>query len=123
MHAARFLTGMIGILVVFAVATFYLTGSFTAVLVQAALCALFMQIVYSAAVLCIVWKRGLGAVNHDLDSSSARCARLDGDSTFDFRRGSGDRPEQCNGTCPSQTPQYADLAPRLTASVRCGRDR
>ncbi|CDX53886.1 exported hypothetical protein [Mesorhizobium plurifarium] len=107
MHAARFLTGMIGILVVFAVATFYLTGSFTAVLVQAALCALFMQIVYSAAVLCIVWKRGLGAVNHDLDSSSARCARLDGD----FRRGSGDRPEQCNGTCPSQTPHMRTSLP------------
>ncbi|GLR46011.1 hypothetical protein GCM10007880_65290 [Mesorhizobium amorphae] len=63
MVAARFVSGMIGTLAVFGTATYCLTGSFTAVLVQAGLCVLFMQVAYSLAALFLVWKQGLGMVS------------------------------------------------------------
>ncbi|RUU11412.1 hypothetical protein EOD23_10575 [Mesorhizobium sp. USDA-HM6] len=62
MAAARFISGMIGTLAVFAIATYCLTGSFTAVFVQAGLCVLLMQVAYSLAVVYLVWKQGPGAV-------------------------------------------------------------
>ncbi|WP_225248163.1 exopolysaccharide production repressor protein [Mesorhizobium sp. J8] len=96
MAAARFVSGIIGTLAVFAIATYCLTGSFTAVFVQAGLCVLLMQVAYSLAVVYLVWKQGLGALGaqnpntllRQLDTSLDRrvgraCAELRADGQYE----------------------------------------
>jgi exopolysaccharide production repressor protein len=56
MSLPRFVLGMLGVLVVFAVATFAATQSLWATFLQTLLCAVLIQIGYFAAVLVMVWR-------------------------------------------------------------------
>lgn len=62
-----FLRGMIGVLIVFAVTTYFTTHSLWATFVQTLVCAVLLQVGYFAAVLFLVWRasgqesRGIGA--------------------------------------------------------------
>lgn len=56
MSLPRFLLGMLGVLFVFAVATYFATQSVWTTLIQTLLCAVLIQIGYFAAVLFMVWR-------------------------------------------------------------------
>lgn len=53
-----FLRGLIGVLVVFAVASYAITGSLVTTLINTALCAVLIQLGYFLAVLFLVWRAG-----------------------------------------------------------------
>lgn len=57
MFAPRFFVSMLGALVAFAIATYYLTGSFASTVVQTLICAVLMQVGYFVGVLFLVWKK------------------------------------------------------------------
>ncbi|MDX3927033.1 MAG: exopolysaccharide production repressor protein [Shinella sp.] len=56
MYAPRALASMIGALIVFAVATYFLTNSLFDTLIQTLICAVLLQVGYFAATLFLVWK-------------------------------------------------------------------
>ncbi len=56
MSLPRFLFGMLGVLIVFAVATYVATQSIWATFIQTLLCAVLIQLGYFAAVLFMVWR-------------------------------------------------------------------
>lgn len=56
MYAPRVFISMLGTLVVFAVATYFLTNSFWTTLIETAICAVLLQIGYFIGVLYLVWK-------------------------------------------------------------------
>jgi exopolysaccharide production regulatory protein len=56
MSLPRFLFGMLGVLVVFAVATYAATQSIWTTFIQTLLCAVLIQLGYFAAVLFMVWR-------------------------------------------------------------------
>ncbi len=56
MSLPRFLLGMLGVLFVFAVATYFATQSAWTTFIQTLLCAVLIQIGYFAAVLFMVWR-------------------------------------------------------------------
>lgn len=56
MSLPRFLLGMLGVLVVFAVATYVATQSIWTTFIQTLLCAVLIQLGYFAAVLFMVWR-------------------------------------------------------------------
>jgi exopolysaccharide production repressor protein len=53
-----FLRGLVGALLVFALATYLITGSIWYTIVQTVICAVLVQIGYFAAVLFLVWRSG-----------------------------------------------------------------
>jgi exopolysaccharide production repressor protein len=55
-----FLRGLLGVLLVFAATTYYVTQSFWTTLVQTAICALLLQIGYFIAVLFLIWRSSAG---------------------------------------------------------------
>ncbi|MCG5478982.1 exopolysaccharide production repressor protein [Sinorhizobium alkalisoli] len=56
MFAPRFFVSMLGALVAFAIATYYLTGSFASTAVQTLICAVLIQVGYFFGVLFLIWK-------------------------------------------------------------------
>lgn len=58
MSFVLFLRGLIGVLIVFAIASYAITQSWWTTLVNTVLCAILIQIGYFAAVLFMVWRSG-----------------------------------------------------------------
>jgi exopolysaccharide production repressor protein len=58
MSFSLFLRGFLGLLLVFAVVTYVITGSLWSTFVQTLICAVLVQIGYFAAVLFLVWRSG-----------------------------------------------------------------
>ena len=58
MSFSLFLRGLVGVLLVFAVATYLITGSAWTALIQTVICAVLVQVGYFAAVLFLVWRSG-----------------------------------------------------------------
>jgi exopolysaccharide production repressor protein len=56
MSLPLFLRGLVGVLVVFAIATYLFTGSVWTTLVNTIVCAILLQVGYFAAVLYLVWR-------------------------------------------------------------------
>lgn len=56
MYAPRVFISMISALIVFAVATYALTGSLFGTLIQTLICAILLQVGYFAATLYLVWR-------------------------------------------------------------------
>ena len=56
MYAPRVFVSMLGTLVVFAIATYFLTNSLSTTLIETAICAVLLQIGYFLGVLYLVWK-------------------------------------------------------------------
>ncbi|NTF44880.1 exopolysaccharide production repressor exox [Rhizobium sp. AC27/96] len=56
MYAPRVFVSMLGTLVVFAIATYFLTNSLSTTLIETAICAVLLQIGYFIGVLYLVWK-------------------------------------------------------------------
>lgn len=56
MYAPRVFISMLGTLVVFAIATYFLTNSLSTTLIETAICAVLLQIGYFLGVLYLVWK-------------------------------------------------------------------
>ncbi len=56
MYAPRVFISMLGTLVVFAIATYFLTNSLATTLIETAICAVLLQIGYFLGVLYLVWK-------------------------------------------------------------------
>jgi exopolysaccharide production repressor protein len=56
MSLPRFLLGMLGVLFVFAVATYFATQSAWSTFIQTLLCAVLIQIGYFVAILFMVWR-------------------------------------------------------------------
>lgn len=51
-----FLRGFVGVLVVFAIATYFVTQSLWTTFIQTVICAVLLQVGYFAAVLVLVWR-------------------------------------------------------------------
>ena len=58
MSFVLFLRGLVGVLIVFAIASYAITQSWWTTLVNTVLCAILIQIGYFAAVLFMVWRSG-----------------------------------------------------------------
>ena len=58
MSFSLFLRGLVGVLLVFAVTTYLITGSLWSTFIQTVICAVLVQIGYFAAVLFLVWRSG-----------------------------------------------------------------
>lgn len=58
MSFVLFLRGLIGVLIVFAIASYAITQSLWTTLVNTVLCAILIQVGYFAAVLFMVWRSG-----------------------------------------------------------------
>ncbi|TXI00011.1 MAG: exopolysaccharide production repressor exox [Rhizobium sp.] len=56
MYAPRVFISMLGTLVVFAIATYFLTNSLWTTLIETVICAVLLQIGYFLGVLYLVWK-------------------------------------------------------------------
>jgi exopolysaccharide production repressor protein len=56
MYAPRVFVSMIGALAVFAVATYWLTGSLSTTLIETLICAVLIQIGYFGGVLFLIWR-------------------------------------------------------------------
>ncbi|MBB3569909.1 exopolysaccharide production repressor protein [Rhizobium sp. BK491] len=56
MYAPRVFFSMLGTLIVFAIATYFLTNSLSTTLIETAICAVLLQIGYFLGVLYLVWK-------------------------------------------------------------------
>jgi exopolysaccharide production repressor protein len=56
MYAPRVFVSMIGALAVFAVATYFLTGSLSTTIIETVICAILLQVGYFAGVLYLTWK-------------------------------------------------------------------
>lgn len=56
MYAPRVFISMLGTLVVFAIATYFLTNSLSTTLIETVICAVLLQIGYFLGVLYLVWK-------------------------------------------------------------------
>ncbi|MDM9627462.1 exopolysaccharide production repressor protein [Rhizobium sp. S152] len=56
MYAPRVFVSMLGALAVFAVATYWLSGSFSGTVLKTVICAVILQIGYFGGVLYLVWK-------------------------------------------------------------------
>ncbi|WP_160010261.1 exopolysaccharide production repressor protein [Rhizobium sp. 18055] len=56
MYAPRVFVSMFGALAVFAVATYFLSGSLSGALIKTAVCAILLQAGYFGGVLYLVWK-------------------------------------------------------------------
>ncbi|MDK4740198.1 exopolysaccharide production repressor protein [Rhizobium sp. LEGMi198b] len=56
MYAPRVFISMLGALAVFAIATYFLTHSFSTTLVETVICAVLLQIGYFIGILFLVWK-------------------------------------------------------------------
>ncbi|EPE97351.1 exopolysaccharide production repressor protein [Rhizobium grahamii] len=56
MYAPRVIFSMLGALAVFAVATYWLSGSLTGTAIKTAICAVLLQAGYFGGVLYLVWK-------------------------------------------------------------------
>ncbi|GAC1042959.1 exopolysaccharide production repressor protein [Rhizobium sp. No.120] len=56
MYAPRVFISMLGTLIVFAIATYFLTNSLSTTLIETALCAVLLQVGYFLGVLYLVWK-------------------------------------------------------------------
>jgi exopolysaccharide production repressor protein len=58
MSFSLFLRGLVGVLLVFAVTTYLITGSFWTTFIQTVICAVLVQVGYFAAVTFLVWRSG-----------------------------------------------------------------
>lgn len=58
MSFSLFLRGLVGVLLVFAVTTYLITGSIWTTFVQTVICAVLVQVGYFAAVMFLVWRSG-----------------------------------------------------------------
>jgi exopolysaccharide production repressor protein len=58
MSFSLFLRGLVGVLVVFAVTTYLITGSAWTAFIQTVICAVLVQVGYFAAVMFLVWRSG-----------------------------------------------------------------
>ena len=58
MSFSLFLRGLVGVLLVFAVTTYLITGSVWAAFIQTVICAVLVQVGYFAAVMFLVWRSG-----------------------------------------------------------------
>ncbi|CAN7433925.1 MAG: exopolysaccharide production repressor protein [Rhizobium sp.] len=56
MYAPRVIFSMLGALAVFAVATYWLSGSLTGTAIKTAICAVLLQTGYFGGILYLVWK-------------------------------------------------------------------
>jgi exopolysaccharide production repressor protein len=56
MYAPRVFVSMVGALVVFAIATYWLSGSLSGALIKTAICAVLLQAGYFGGVIYLVWK-------------------------------------------------------------------
>jgi exopolysaccharide production repressor protein len=73
MYAPRVFVSMIAVLIVFAVATYVMTGSFLTALVETVICAVILQVGYFICILYLVRREKLGAKSDgSSDSSSVR---------------------------------------------------
>lgn len=82
-----FLRGLVGVLVVFALTSYFLTQSLWTAFVQTVICAILIQLGYFAAVLFMVWRdegrrsRGPGEASEpspDTAEADAKAGRLPG---------------------------------------------
>jgi exopolysaccharide production repressor protein len=58
MSFSLFLRGLVGVLLVFAVTTYLITGSAWTTFIQTVICAVLVQVGYVAAVMFLVWRSG-----------------------------------------------------------------
>ncbi|WP_349961053.1 exopolysaccharide production repressor protein [Rhizobium sp. ZPR3] len=56
MYAPRVFISMLGTLIVFAIATYFLTNSLSTTLIETVICAVLLQVGYFLGVLYLVWK-------------------------------------------------------------------
>lgn len=80
MSFVLFLRGMIGVLIVFAIASYIITQSWWATLIQTVICAVVIQVGYFAAVMFLVWRSGAKPQEKNSEASppAARDADADG---------------------------------------------
>ncbi len=68
MYSPRVFISMLGTLIVFAIATYFLTNSLWTTLIETIICAVLLQIGYFLGILYLVWKEGksrLALLNED----------------------------------------------------------
>lgn len=70
MYAPRVFVSMIGALAVFAVATYWLTGSLSTTLIETLICAVLIQIGYFGGVLFLVWRAKVAKTTASSSSTS-----------------------------------------------------
>lgn len=92
MYGPRVMMSMVGVLIVFALVTYILTGSFTTALVQTAISAVLLQVGYFLAVLYLVAK---AARKHKADLAETTAAQDDKTAT-------GSRVSRLNNPGPSK---------------------
>lgn len=71
MSFVLFLRGLIGVLIVFAIASYAITQSLWTTLVNTVLCAILIQLGYFAAVLVMVWRSGARSNKPETQAESA----------------------------------------------------
>jgi exopolysaccharide production repressor protein len=59
MSFSLFLRGLVGVLLVFAITTYLITGSVWMTFIQTVICAVLVQVGYIAAVMFLVWRSGV----------------------------------------------------------------
>lgn len=69
MYAPRVFVSMLGALAVFAVATYWLSGSFSGTVLKTVICAVILQLGYFGGVLYLVWKESRSRVANQIVAS------------------------------------------------------
>ena len=95
MYAPRVFISMVGALAVFAIATYFLTHSFSTTLIETVICAVLLQIGYFLGILFLVWKEQ-GARNALLNEDAAATPMRDDDKVAGLPASSLNRSEPFN---------------------------
>ena len=76
MYAPRVFVSMICALAVFAIATYFLTGSLATTLIETAICAVLLQVGYFVGVLYLVWKAAMAKNSSTWANGTSLAARF-----------------------------------------------
>jgi exopolysaccharide production repressor protein len=82
MSFSLFLRGLVGVLLVFAVTTYLITGSAWTTFIQTVICAVLVQVGYFVAIMFLVWRSG-AAQNKETSAQSEAAQGLAKDQKAD----------------------------------------
>lgn len=95
MYAPRVFISMAGTLIVFAIATYFLTHSLSITLIETVICAVLLQMGYFAGVVFLVWKER-NARNLSLTADNTAVPLREGDSVSGLPAANLNRSEPFN---------------------------